>query len=257
MGTTARGCPSHSEQPMQLKPPGSPFRCSGCREVGFGRSYHCGFNNCSYILHEECSNAASLAFHPSFPRSHFELYEKAPGHRGRYCDACGKDVLGFVYHCSRTGYDLHPCCLKLKHSISDEEGLVTLKLCQKVPSKCVKCKHRNVVEGIKGWSFVSSGSGGNYCYHVSCFKQLILENLNKGYFTQETDSIGMSDREYSELALRSIEMVQSGSGRSSRRSGTIKKYTKIAVLIFKLIFSAVFGNPITAIASLVEALVLD
>jgi len=255
METTKRGCPSHSEQPMQLKPPGSPYRCGGCREVGFGRSYHCGNKNCCYILHEECANADSLAFHRFFPRSHFELHEKAPGNRVRYCDACGKDVLGFVYHCSLTGYDLHPCCLKLKDSICDEEGQVSLQLCQKVPSECVKCKHRNVVHGIKGWSYVSSGSGRSCCYHVSCVKQLILENLNNGYFTQENSSVGMSDQVYSQVALRSMEMVRRGG--SSRRSGTLKKYTKIAVLVFKLIFSAVFGNPITAIVALVEALVSE
>ncbi|KAK8466132.1 hypothetical protein PHAVU_008G011500 [Phaseolus vulgaris] len=255
METTKRGCPSHKEQPMQLKPPGSPFRCSGCQEVGFGRSYHCQNKNCGYILHEECANADSHASHRFFHRSQFEFYEKAPGNRVRYCDACGKDVLGFVYHCSLTGYDLHPCCLYLKDSISDEEGQISLQLCEKVPSVCVKCNHRNVVDGVKGWSYVSSGSGRKYCYHVSCVKQLILENLNRGYFTQETNSIGMSDREYSQLAVRSMEMVPSGG--SWRRSGTLRKYTKIAVLIFKLIFSAVFGNPITAIAALVEALVSD
>ncbi|CAJ1932670.1 unnamed protein product [Sphenostylis stenocarpa] len=244
---TTRVCPSHA-QAMKVKPPGAPYRCSGCREMGFGRSYHCENDNCSYILHEECANAVSHDFHPFFPKSHFEFYEKAPGLRTRYCDGCGNDVLGFVYHCSRTGYDLHPCCLNLKDRISDEEGCVTLELCKSVPSKCVKCKHRNVVEGVKGWSYVSSG--GTYCYHVSCVKEMILENWKRGYFSQVV-------RENSEVAVRinRLEMVECG--RRSRRSGTMKKYTKIAVLVFRLIFSAIFGNPITAIVGLVEALVSD
>ncbi|KAG5038099.1 hypothetical protein GLYMA_07G170900v4 [Glycine max] len=248
--STKKGCPSHA-QPMQLKPPGAPFKCSGCKQMGLGCSYHCESSNCSYTLHEECAKAVSLAFHSFFPKSDFEFHEKAPGNRTRYCDGCGKDVLGFVYHCSTTGYDLHPCCLKLKHSLSDEEGRVTLELCQKVPSKCGKCKHRNVVEGVKGWSYVSSG--GNYCYHVSCVKELIFENWKRGYFSQETNSTGMrSDSENTQIALRSMAMVQSG-----RRSRRIKKYTKIAVLVFKLVVSAIFGNPISAIAALVEALVSD
>ncbi|XP_020231921.1 uncharacterized protein LOC109812385 [Cajanus cajan] len=219
-------CPSHAQQPMQLKPPGAPYNCSGCREIGFGRSYHCGNHNCSYIF---SMKSVQMLF--PLPFIHFS-------------------------HKAVSRYDLHPCCLKLKHRISDEDGRVTLELSQKVPSKCVKCKHRNVVSGVKGWSYVSSGSGGTYCYHVSCVKDLILENLKRGYFSQEiTNSVGMSDREYSQLALRSMEMVQSGG--SSRSSGTMRKYTKIAVLVFKLIFSAVFGNPISAIAALVEALVSD
>ncbi|BAT83037.1 hypothetical protein VIGAN_04013300 [Vigna angularis var. angularis] len=111
------------------------------------------------------------------------------------------------------------------------------------------------MDGIRGWSYVSSDSGGKCCYHVWCFKQLILENLNKGYFSNETSSNGMSDREYSQLAVRNMDMVRSR--RSSTRLGTMKKYTKMAVLVFKLVFSAVFGDPITSIASLVEGLVSD
>ncbi|XP_027351469.1 uncharacterized protein LOC113862591 [Abrus precatorius] len=244
-------CPNHA-QSLQYNSPGAPYRCSGCRELGFGASYRC--KNCSYILHDVCKNCVSFATHPFFPRSDFEFYETAPGNRTRYCDACGKDVLGFVFHCTRTGKDLHPCCLNLKASISDEEGLVKLELCEEVPSKCAKCKHRNVVDGVKGWSYVSSEGT---CYHVSCVKEMVLENWKKGYFSQsqETNSNGMSETEHSQLALRSKEIVQSE--RSSRRSSTIKKYTKIAVLVFQLIFSAIFGNPVIAIATLVEALVKD
>lgn len=89
---------------------------------------------------------------------------------------------------------------------------------------------------------------------VLCEKELILENWKKGYFSQETNnSIGMSsDRENTQVALRSMEIVPSG-----RRSRRINKYTKIAVLVFKLVVSAIFGNPISAIAALVEALVTD
>ncbi|KAL2329579.1 hypothetical protein Fmac_017160 [Flemingia macrophylla] len=244
---------------MQLKPPGAPYRCNGCREVGFGRSYHCGNSNCSYILHEECFEVASIASHPFFPRSCFKFYGKAPGYQVRYCDACGKDVLGFVYHCSLTGYYLHPCCLYLNHRISDEEarGRVTLELSQNVPSKCVKCKHKNVRSGVKGWSYVSSSdSGGTFCYHVSCIKDLILENMQRGYFYQEIiNSFGMSDRLYSQFVLRTIEMFQRGA--SSRRSGKMRMFTKISRLVFHIIFSAVLGDPVSPIATLVEALASD
>ncbi|KAK7340886.1 hypothetical protein VNO77_21603 [Canavalia gladiata] len=241
-------CPWHSEA-LQYKAPGAAFRCSGCHELGFGVSYCC--ERCSYILHEECTNPVSHAIHPFFPKSYFEFYVTAPGHRTRYCDACGKDVGGFVYHCSQTRFDLHPCCLKLKGTISDEEGRVTLELCEKVPSKCAKCKHRNVVDGVKGWSYVSRDKKS--CYHVLCFKELIAENWKRGYFSQQTNSIEMSgERDYSQIAVRNMEMVRTGG-----RSRTIRKYTKIAVVIFKLIFSAIFGNPISAITALVEALVTD
>ncbi|TKY64863.1 heat shock cognate 70 kDa protein [Spatholobus suberectus] len=200
--------------------------------MGFGRSYHCETTTAV------TSSMKSVQMLFPLPFIHFSQ-RAISSYMRKHRD-------------SALGYDLHPCCLKMKDRVSDEEGRVTLELSQKVPSKCGKCKHRHVVDEVKGWSYVSSGSGGNHCYHVSCVKELILENLTRGYFTQETNSIGMTDREYSQLALRSMEMVQRGG--SSRRSGTTKKYTKIAVLVFKLIFSAVFGNPISAIAALVEAL---
>ncbi|MED6138529.1 hypothetical protein PIB30_075018 [Stylosanthes scabra] len=246
--------PSHSH-PLHFNPPGAPYKCSGCKELGFGPSYSC--ENCNYILHEECTNVDRLAFHRFFPKSHFEFYENSPGYRARVCDACGKDVLGFVYHCSQTGFDLHPCCLKLKDSVCDKDGCVRMKLCEKVPRKCLKCKSKIVVNKVKGWCYVSCEDTSS-CYHVSCVKELILENWKRGYFstTQEQEEQNnnysiinheMIDYESNQLALR----------RSSRRLKKIKKYTQIAVVVFKLIFSAIFGNPISAIATLVEALVQD
>jgi hypothetical protein len=49
-----------------------------------------------------------------------------------------------------------------------------------------------------------------------------------------------------------MEIAQSSSG--SRRGRTMSKYTKIAVVVFKLIFSAIFGNPISAFVTILEAL---
>jgi hypothetical protein len=91
---------------------------------------------------------------------------------------------------------------------------------------------------------------------VSCFKDLIFENWKSGYFSQGDRNITnspsmMSDRE-TQLAFTSREMVQSLS--ISRRARTMSKYTKIAIVVFKLIFSAIFGNPISAFAALLEAL---
>ncbi|GAU17824.1 hypothetical protein TSUD_172130 [Trifolium subterraneum] len=62
----------------------------------------------------------------------------------------------------------------------------------------------------------------------------------------------MNDDRETQLAFTSREMVQSLS--ISRRARTMSKYTKIAVVVFKLIFSAIFGNPISAFAALLEAL---
>ncbi|MCH87578.1 hypothetical protein A2U01_0008451 [Trifolium medium] len=231
---------------FQLKPAGAPYTCSGCGQLGFGSRYHCENNiSCNYILHEECLNPDPYAFHQFFEKSNFKFHKEAPGYETRICDACAKDVLGFVYHCSSTNIDLHPCCLKLQRSISNEN--VTLELYRKVHSKCAKCKHKHVVGKVKGWSYYD----GKSYYHVACYKDLILENWRRGYFSQEDRSnITNSTNRETQLALTSMEMAQSSSGSSGRTS----KYTKIAVLVFKLIFSAIFGNPISAFAAILEAL---
>jgi hypothetical protein len=199
--------------------------------IRVGPSHHCEDINCSYVLHGECAYPDPHAFHPFFEKSYFEFHRKPPGYKTRYCNACGKDVLGFVYHCSSTDYDLHPCCLKLQHSISDDNGNVTLNLSKRVHSKCAKCKHKHVMGNVQGWSY----DDGNSCYHVACFKDLILQNWRRGYFSE-------GDREAQLVLTR------------SRRARTMSKYTKIAVVIFKLLFSAIFGNPISAVFTLVEAL---
>jgi hypothetical protein len=87
---------------------------------------------------------------------------------------------------------------------------------------------------------------------VACFKDLILENWRRGYFSREDRSVTNSTDRETQLALTSMEIAQSSS--SSRRGRTMRKYTKIAVVVFKLIFSAIFGNPISAFATILEAL---
>ncbi|AES78147.1 hypothetical protein MtrunA17_Chr7g0223501 [Medicago truncatula] len=229
------------EHSLKRKPPGEPYTCSGCKELGFGSSYHCENKNCSYVLHGECAYPDPHARHPFFRKSCFDFLRKPPGYKRRYCNACGGDVLGFVYHCSKTGYDLHPCCLKLQDSISD--GDVKLQLYRKSRSKCVKCKHKHVVGNIQGWSYYD----GNSSYHVSCFKALILDNWRRGCFSQ-------GHRSTTNLATTSggatTQLTIVG-----RRSGRIRSMVaKMAVVAFKLIFSAIFGNPISFFTTILEVI---
>lgn len=150
--------------------------CSGCKEQGYGSSCHCENSNCNYILHIECAERVTYAVHPFYNKSFFKLCEKAGN--GGFCDACGKDLLGFFYYCSQTNYALHPCCLKLQDKISCKDGKAIMTLCHKVPSKCVQCKNMHVARNqFEGWSYVVN-SDGRSCVHVKCFKDMILQNLN-------------------------------------------------------------------------------
>ena len=90
----------------------------------------------------------SSAFHPFFKTCEFKFVENVEGERR--CDACAKDVLGFVYQCQhKKAYDLHRC-MKLERNLNGDG--VKLYLREKVSSglKCLKCKSKNVAKDLKG-----------------------------------------------------------------------------------------------------------
>ncbi|XWS07768.1 hypothetical protein CRYUN_Cryun41cG0019100 [Craigia yunnanensis] len=221
-----------------------PYRCDGCKELGFGLCYQCPYEECNFHLHEECGNAPSSISHPFFKTcKYFKFYKETPGCRARFCDACGMDINGFLYQCSNEhAHDLHPCCAKLPKSLSNNG--VKINLSNEVGSKCMKCKRKEIANGVKGWSYVSSC--GNYCYHVACVKETIIENWKMGYFQTDVTN-GENGLELQNIAP-SQEVVVS-SGESSRWKKTRKLW-----FILKLVVSAIFGDPVTLISSLVQAL---
>ena len=240
--------------------PGEPYKCSGCQELGFGHSYRCEISKCRYVLHEDCGHAVldkSPVRHPFFKEDKFSFLEKPLGHP-RHCEACRKEVHGFVYHRADngrpddTGLDVHPCCLKLKDRINYEEGNLTktLKLRRTIPQKCLKCNSQKVEKDeskVKGWSYVSSDE--KYCFHVSCFKELIIGKVKEGHFSEK----GVSRLKYdpkTQRPLTSKEMTKVAG--SSKGSGAIKIATKIAVVVLKVIFAVIFGNPTSLILDLLE-----
>jgi len=206
---------------LQLNIVESPsYMCSGCKELGYGSSYHCENNNCNYILHIECAERVTYAVHPFYNKSFFKLCEKAGN--GGFCDACGKHLLGFFYHCFETNCALHPCCLKLQDKISDKDGNVIMTLCDKVPSECVQCKNMHVAGNqFEGWSYVVI-SDGSSCVHVKCFKDMIIQNLNKNNHK-----------------------------RSKGRNRAFMKFT--GKLVVKLLIDVVLADPASFVLTIAEA----
>ncbi|KAL4323018.1 hypothetical protein HN51_068160 [Arachis hypogaea] len=243
-----------------------PFRCSGCKEQGFGRSYRCENKGCRYVLHEECANAVlhrkNHVSHSFFEGQEFWFLEKPLGYP-RVCDACRMDVRGFVYHRKATkdvydtGLDLHPCCLKLRYKISynDSNATKTLTLRRNVEKKCVKCKSRKVGDDskVKGWSYLTSDGD---CFHVSCFKELFLEKIRDDYFSEKKIVVSKMQSNVVESNMKVVK-VGGGSSNNSKGSSSLAKIVvvKIAPVVVKLIFSAIFGDPVSFVLALVEALV--
>ncbi|KAF8402895.1 hypothetical protein HHK36_010987 [Tetracentron sinense] len=239
---------SHSH-PLIYEPNRAPYKCNGCKEPGFGPTYLCEHRDCNFNLHVPCARASGSTVHSFYEDCEFIFYTQAPGGSRRHCDACTKDIKGFVYHCEEKGYDLHPSCAYLPLALESSE--VKLDLTMKIKSKCGRCRSRKLREKVTGWSYMSTCR--KYEYHVSCVKDMIVENWKRGHYFVHL-SAGFDT---SSLALESVDPIlkvtlQSG-GRSSGWS--IRKYRKIAKMVLKFIISALLGDPTSIVALLFESVV--
>ena len=238
--------PSHGH-PLILESPNEPYNCDGCKELGFGPCYHCKFG-CDFHIHHECAVALnSSATHPFFKGCKFVFRKEA---HNRYCDACGNDVLGFLYQCQHEkAHDLHPCCLKLQRNIVSSDG-VRLRLTHRVSSKCLKCGSKEASNGIRGWSYESNC--GRFCYHVACVKDLVLENFRNSFDGQRSHGSVLSEAsDYLALPISTSSALARTSNVSTGRA----KFWKMAKMVLKVIISAIFGDPSAGIVFLIESLI--
>lgn len=241
-----------SEHFLLLKHPRKPYECDGCKGLGLGPCYKCEHEDCNFYLHEECAKATPSASHP-FSKCTLRFHSRAPQKGERYCDACGQDVLGFVYQCkhNKNPHDYHPSCLKLQRTLTADDG-TRLHLREKLPSKCLNCGSRKTSNGIKGWSYVSSC--GQYRYHVACVKDMILKKRLKVYFLED-GKVNETDNSLAlQSAIPSRELELPSRKSSSKAKKTWIRKAKKAIM---LIISALFGDPTTLIVVAFQHLLSD
>ncbi|KAJ6325269.1 hypothetical protein OIU76_012368 [Salix suchowensis] len=234
---------SHSGHFLLLKAPQEPYKCEGCKEVGFGPCYECEHEDCGFYLHEEC--AIDIPSY-SIVKCSLKFHHKAPQGGDRFCYACGRAVLGFVYQCTtdKNPRDYHPSCLKLERTFTAEDG-TTLHLKEETPSECLYCRRRKTPSGIEGWSYVYSC--GQYCLHVACMKGMLWESWKKVFFLKEGK---MSKDGALQISIPNKD-VALPSGRRSVRGKQIWKMAKAAV---RLIISAFVGDPTALIIEVFQLL---
>ncbi|KAK1396268.1 Phorbol-ester/DAG-type domain-containing protein [Heracleum sosnowskyi] len=228
--------PSHPEHELVLRNFKKPYHCDGCKQQGFGPRYRCESSNCDYVLHESCMFNSQSATHDFYSDCTFKFsYE--PRSCGTWCDACGRNINGFVYHCADKELDFHPCCLNLKNKLVIDDG-VKFKLNDKVTSKCIWCKRKSLKgKSEGGWSYTSKCN--QYHFHVHCITELIQESWKRGDYENETTSIlSLKDPE---LRLR-----RSSNGGSWSRGG---KYWKIVKLFMTAVVSILLGDPTAVLAT--------
>lgn len=235
---------SHPQHKLKFEYTEAPFKCDGCKEVGIGSRYKC--STCDYDLHTHCAIPSPSIAHPFYRKCSFQFLAHTPGNIPRYCNACEKDVSGFVYHCKLCGFDLHPCCAKLPMVLDD--GEVKLFLYRKVSASCHRCGRKG-----RSWSYRSSCK--KYNLHVACVKEMLVDSWHEicvGGGNGHIGNIGISGRRSLETRIPSLKGTLQNHHRKSK--GKVKKCCEMAGLAMQFVISAVLGDPTTLIAGVVGSL---
>ncbi|ERN11419.1 hypothetical protein AMTRI_Chr03g43490 [Amborella trichopoda] len=228
---------SHSQHRLKFECSDALFNCDGCKEAGIGARYKCDI--CDFDLHKNCATPSPTLNHPFYRKCNFQFYSRPPGDKMRYCDACGQDVLGFVYHCNSCGFDLHPCCACLPPVLNDGERNLYLSL--KVSAACHRCGRKGI-----GWSYRSECK--KYNLHVSCVKDMLMESWQEIY-----DS---GAKKINELQTRIPKLKgQVRSYHGNAKGGKVMKCCEMAGMAIKVIVSAILGDPTAIIGAVVGALI--
>ncbi|KAF6162835.1 hypothetical protein GIB67_029104 [Kingdonia uniflora] len=230
---------SHPQHNLEFVNNERPYKCDGCREIGFGTRYRC--EGCNFDLHKDCMLSTSSKDHPFYKKCDFKFLEQPPGESLRYCKACGSTIKGFMYHCSKYDRDLHPCCTNLPIKI--KLNVVELRLSETDLSKCGLCGRKEVHKGVMWWSYAS-----NKCnFHVFCIKEMLVKCWEKGYFGQGegNNNLALEDR------IPNLQQITLYANASIRWGG-LNKYRRIQVI--KFIASIILGDPIAGIVWLNESL---
>lgn len=224
--------PSHPHT-LHLRSEATPYACDGCQELGLHARYTCD-EHCDFHLHKECVRAANdpQITHAFFPECVFSFLEN-PQRPELICDACGRDIKGYNYHCSDKGLDLHPCCAKLPFEMV--QGEVKLKLHQQVSSRCYKCcrkKYRNEKNG--SWSYVSAG--GEIHLHVACVTDMLIENWERECLGREIRGKGKGKASDGTEMPKLHIVLDKGNKKLSGKSATYMK------IVMASIIGAMFGD---------------
>ncbi|KAF5449145.1 hypothetical protein F2P56_029622 [Juglans regia] len=226
--------PIHPQHKLKLEYTETPFNCNGCKEAGIGFQYKC--LQCEFHLHKSCALAPSTMYHSFYKKCEFQFHHAPPGPALRRCDACGKNVLGFVYNCKSCGFDLHPCCANLPQVLDDGEQ--NLYLCFKLSSPCHHCGGKG-----SGWAYRSQCK--TYNLHVSCVKELLVESWQAIY-------LNVDKNKAREMQTRIPNLKGTpGNNHGQRGKGNIRKCCQIAGGAVSAIVSAILGDPTPIIAAVV------
>ncbi|RZC62861.1 hypothetical protein C5167_024638 [Papaver somniferum] len=163
---------------------------------------------------------------------------KEAGIGPRYrCEKCDFDL---HKNCAKCGFDLHPCCANLPQVLDD--GKHNLYLSVKISSSCHRCGGKG-----SGWAYRSECK--NYNLHVSCVKQMLLENWQAMYFKVDQNKVREIQTRIPYLK-GNVKNYRNG-GKSSK----VKRYTQMAGNAVSIVGSVILGDPTAIIAAAVNGFI--
>ncbi|XP_020592113.1 uncharacterized protein LOC110032725 [Phalaenopsis equestris] len=233
---------SHPQHKLRFEYSELPFKCDGCREVGIGSRFKCSL--CDFDLHTHCSAAAAAIPlpHPFYPKCVFYFLPRPPGDSPRYCNACNRDIAGFVYHCRMCGFDLHPCCAALPH-VLHADGDLRLLLRRLASAPCHRC-------GRKGRSWSYRSECRKYELHVACVMEILVDSWREIYYGGGGEGKKMR---VSDIRVPSIRGAEISHHRSGKGKGKVKRCCELAAMAVQFVISAVLGDPTAVIAGVVSS----
>lgn len=241
--------PAYPEHKLKLVKPGddAPFQCNGCMEPGAGARYTSACRPGNLVLHKDCALAEPTLVHPLLKKSMFKLRHKPPAptsDEARLCDACGGKVLGFYYHCAKTGLDLHPCCAKLPLVVS--HGELSFELRTEASHRCSSCR---AMDGYYRFWFYRSTCKTVYL-HVKCMKEMAGRSRSGAGGSSSTDEDSMVTNFAKEAAL---PLKRSPGERAG--SSKFQSICKMVLAVVRIIIAAIIGDPTPILVAGVSAFI--
>lgn len=228
---------------LELRSYNKPFKCDGCMEDGFRWRYRC--EPCNYDLHEECMYPKPTITHELFQGSTFIFRDKP----GNICDACGREIRGYSYHCKADDLDLHPRCSNLKGKLCI--GGTDFVLRKKAKNNCFWCKKKKPTlfaeNNVEGWCYVSE-CNKFYC-HVYCVSQMVHEAWKRG----DLDRNDADDDDDTSLALEKVDLKLVAKSTGSGGGGSV--FLKTISIFLKTIVGILFGDPTVLILSMLVEII--
>ncbi|KAF0913210.1 hypothetical protein E2562_020373 [Oryza meyeriana var. granulata] len=231
MRLTEKFHPSHEEHALKLTKSEAPWQCDACKQPGSGEMYAC--DECNFHLHYLCALAKDTLTHPLHRDGccAFELHDRAPGRRRRFCDACGETAAGLVYHCACGSRDLHPCCAELDRFLpTDDDGDVLLL----------------------------SKSKSNVTLNVSCVRRMVARGSVLAYLRQgggadegpeQTTSVASQQQQAAVVVRVPPGVMQRTTTR--RDEHWLQRLCRIAGTAIRIIIGTILGDPTALIAAVV------